>query len=154
MKAEIIFHAKFAKPTQKNIVQILRRIFRKLKSQKQLKHRRQLNQSHSITVVFVSAGESEKLNFAFRKKRKPTDILSFAPVEKGSLGELVICPQVLRQQARENGIVFSEQLLYILIHGILHLLGYDHETSAREARIMYAIQDRIFEELRDGKAFS
>lgn len=72
-----------------------------------------------------------RLNTRFRKKRKTTDILSFpAPgifFQSGVLGELVICLPVLRQQAKRVGHSPERELQVLLVHGLLHLLGFDHE---------------------------
>lgn len=98
-----------------------------------------------LTCVFVGASEIRRLNREFRHKDKPTDVLSFAPTEAGSLGELVFCLEVIERQAREHGLSSRDELTYMLIHGILHLLGYEHEKSDKAARLMYRLQDRIFE---------
>ncbi len=101
----------------------------------------------NLMCVFVNSAEIRRLNKKFRDKDRATDVLSFAPVEPDSLGELVFCPQVIRKQAFEHGLSYRDELLYMLIHGILHLLGYEHEKSDKQARVMYRLQDRIFEQL-------
>ena len=82
----------------------------------------------------------QKLNLRYRRKRSATDVLSFSAGEPfwsgGFLGEILICEQVLRRQARERGIEPEMELLILVIHGLLHLLGWDHERSEREAREM------------------
>jgi len=108
----------------------------------------ELNEFTSLTVVLVGAAEGQALNKTHRRKNYATDVLSFAAVEEGSLGELVFCSPVLKSQAKEHKLREKEELLYLLIHGVLHLLGYDHEKSDKEARVMYRLQDRIFEQLR------
>jgi probable rRNA maturation factor len=98
-----------------------------------------------MTVVFLNSQEARKLNLQFRAKDYATDILSFSSEDDpGSLGELILCPQVLTRQAREHGLTFKQELVYMLCHGVLHLLGYDHEGSKKEAEIMYALQDKAF----------
>lgn len=101
----------------------------------------------NLVVVFATTKEIQILNKNYRGKNKPTDILSFAPVEKDFLGELVICPEVIRKQAKEHFLTFNEELGYMLLHGVLHLLGFDHEKSKKEEKIMFSIQDKIFEDL-------
>ena len=104
-----------------------------------------------ITCVFLTKKEMQILNNSFRKKNKPTDVLSFQPVEDSSIGELVFCPDVLVTQAQKQKHSLSDELTYMFIHGMLHLLGYDHEISKKEEKIMFGIQDLIFEQLtRDG----
>lgn len=83
----------------------------------------------------------------FRKKNYATDILSFAGDLEDSLGELVLCSQVLQKQAKEHKLTFNEELGYMLTHGVLHLMGFDHEKSKKEAKIMHDIQDLIFDKL-------
>jgi len=110
---------------------------------------RQFKLTHykTLSIVFLDPSEAKGLNFQFRQKKYATDILSFEGDGVNSLGELVLCPQVLRHQAREHGLSFRQELGYMLIHGMLHLLGLDHEKSPKEARYMFQIQDDIFEKL-------
>ncbi len=99
-----------------------------------------------LTLAFLTEAAARALNLEFRRKNYATDILSF-PGEAASLGELVICPSVISRQAKEHGLLVREELGYMLIHGFLHLLGYDHEQDERSAKRMFALQDRIFTEL-------
>lgn len=124
---------------EKRADQVWRKILRKTRRKPKAK---------SCVLAFIDAVEMKKLNKQFRGKNYPTDVLSFAPVEPGSLGELVFCTDVLKRQAREHQLTYRDELTYMLIHGLLHLLGYDHERSQAEARKMFKIQDAIFEELR------
>lgn len=112
---------------------------------KQKKHSSELDKM--VGVIFVDKGEMKKLNLKFRKKNKPTDILSFEGIDASELGELVICTEVIKSQAKEHGLKIREELGYMLIHGYLHLLGYDHEKSPRQAKAMFKWQDEIFETL-------
>lgn len=109
--------------------------------------RKKLRAAREISLVFVSRAEIRRLNRQFRSKDKATDVLSFAPSEDGSLGELVLCLEVIRRQATEHGLSLNEELGYMVLHGILHLLGYDHELSAAASRRMLSLQDRVFERL-------
>lgn len=104
--------------------------------------RGQLSSAEELSVVFVSAKEIRRLNREFRGKDKPTDVLSFESIEESSLGELVIAVDVIRAQAREHSLSLQDELGYMLLHGILHLLGYDH------GRVMFGIQDQVFDRLR------
>ena len=61
--------------------------------------------------------------------------------EKDFLGEIVICPEVAKENAKEFKISQKKEIIKIFIHGILHLLGYDHEKSAKEAEVMETKQD-------------
>jgi probable rRNA maturation factor len=101
-----------------------------------------------VVVVFVDPDEMKRLNKKFRQKNYATDVLSFAsdPSDE-AVGELVICPQVISRQAKEHRLLVKEELGYMVLHGLLHLLGHDHERSASAARKMFRLQDEIFERL-------
>lgn len=105
---------------------------------------RALNNKELI-LVFLDQIPAKKLNARFRGKDYATDVLSFDPIDPTSLGELVLCPQVLKKQAKEHGLSFQFELGYMVLHGLLHLLGFDHEESEEDAEIMFKLQDEIFE---------
>lgn len=100
-----------------------------------------------LTVVFLDPKEAKAMNKQYRGKDYATDVLSFDSMSPDSLGELIMCPQVLIRQAKEHGLKNREELGYMLLHGILHLLGYDHETSSQDAEKMFGIQDEVFAKL-------
>ena len=101
-----------------------------------------------LVVAFLDPGPARKLNKQFRQKDYATDVLSFgAEGDPAALGELVICPQVIVRQAKEHGLSVREELAYMVLHGVLHLLGFDHETSERDAKKMFKLQDGLFEKL-------
>jgi probable rRNA maturation factor len=115
-------------------------------------HRRKIVKSSefsSLQIVFINRARSQKLNSKFRRKNKPTDVLSFAPTEAKSLGELALCVPILKEQAKDHKLSFNQEAGYLLTHGILHLFGFDHERGGVEARKMYLLQDDIFERLCD-----
>ena len=99
-----------------------------------------------VTVVFVEPREIKRLNAEFRGKDKVTDILSFASEDPDSLGELVLCLDVIRRQSLDTGLSERGELGYMLVHGVLHLLGYDHEVMAEQRR-MFAFQDDLYSKL-------
>lgn len=84
-------------------------------------------ESGAIVVVFTDNEESERLNSTYRKKFKPTDVLSFSGIEPGHLGDLLIAIPVAKRQAKEYGVTLIDELTRLLVHGTLHLLGYEHE---------------------------
>ncbi|MCM2280650.1 MAG: rRNA maturation RNase YbeY [Bdellovibrionaceae bacterium] len=106
-----------------------------------------LRPGQELGLVFLDTREARALNRTYRKKDYATDVLSFEGDEIHMLGELVLCPQVLKRQAAEHGLRYREELGYMIVHGMLHLLGFEHERGGRAAREMYALQDRIFEVL-------
>jgi probable rRNA maturation factor len=84
-----------------------------------------------------------RFNRDFRGKDKPTDVLSFSqlegesPVPSPSLGDLVISVDTTKRQAKEYGVTYTQEFLRLMVHGILHLHGYDHEgVSKAEAQRM------------------
>jgi probable rRNA maturation factor len=103
-----------------------------------------------VSIAFVGPGQIRGINKKYRKKDYATDVLSFA--EDGDftkdagnhpriLGELVICPEVVGKDAAEAGTKNKEELVWVVIHGILHLFGYDHETDEADARVMREKED-------------
>lgn len=117
---------------------------------KKLRNRQLLVQKNELIIVFLSSTSIKKINSQFRKKNKPTDILSFSGSDPESLGELLLCIDVLKKQARIQKHSLKLEITYMLIHGILHLLGYDHEFSAKEEKLMYSLQDKCFKDLAKG----
>ena len=93
-----------------------------------------------LGVCVVGTAESRRLNARFRGHDRPTNVLSFtagaAPHPDGRpLGELVICARLLREEARARGLPLKAHWAHLVVHGTLHLLGYDH-ARAPEARRM------------------
>jgi probable rRNA maturation factor len=83
----------------------------------------------TITVAIVSDARVRALNRKFRKKDKATDVLSFPAEEPGSLGDVLISSGVAARQARVAGHSLATELRVLALHGLLHLLGYDHERD-------------------------
>jgi probable rRNA maturation factor len=83
------------------------------------------------TVAFVSDARIRELNRRFRGLDKATDVLSF-PSDDDDLGDIAISVDRAEVQARENGMTFDEEVAQLLLHGLLHLSGYDHETDNGE----------------------
>jgi probable rRNA maturation factor len=100
-----------------------------------------------VSLVFLKEGEAKRLNWKYRGKDYPTDILSFENEDQESLGELVFCWTVLQRQAKEHKMTLEQELGYLMIHGLLHLLGHDHEVPGPQAEKMLGLQDEIFEQM-------
>ncbi len=107
-----------------------------------------------LTIGLIGDAEMRKLNAKFRNKDYPTDVLSF-PLEQDLpgavrlLGDVIISVDKARQQAKERGRSLEEEIVTLLIHGVVHLLGYDHERSAQDARIMARLEKKIYRSLCD-----
>ncbi len=83
---------------------------------------------HTVWVVWISNKESTEVNYQMKKKRTPGDVFSFPRAEREMLGEILIAPQYGRTMARKMGCDVNDLLLRWGVHGLFHLLGYDHET--------------------------
>ena len=96
-----------------------------------------------MTVAIVPDARVRALNRQFRKKDKRTDVLSFPSEERGDLGDVVIASGVAARQAREAGHPLATELRVLALHGLLHLLGYDHEhDDGRMARLERRLRRR------------
>lgn len=88
-----------------------------------------------LNVTFVDADTMQEINLKWRQKDTPTDVLSFPAEMEEVLGDVVICYDVALRQAKELGHLLSEEVAVLLTHGIVHIVGLDHERSQEEARI-------------------
>ncbi|HXG85861.1 MAG TPA: rRNA maturation RNase YbeY [Pyrinomonadaceae bacterium] len=92
----------------------------------------------SATIAFISDRKMRALNKNFRGKNSTTDVLSFPfeadEFEEGEniLGDIIISVERAKKQAEENGLDFETEIKQLILHGVLHLCGYDHETDAGE----------------------
>lgn len=94
---------------------------------------------HDATIAFVSDRQIKTLNKRFRGLDKPTDVLSFpaahdefAETSQPNVGDIAISVERAESQARENGLGFEKEIAQLILHGLLHLCGYDHETDKGE----------------------
>lgn len=104
-----------------------------------------------VDLLLVSPQKMKSLNSKYRKKRSVTDVLSFPSPKlfwkKGWLGTLAICTQVARKQAREQGHSLIDEIMVLQVHGILHLLGFDHEKSRSAAIKMAKFEKKMAKQL-------
>lgn len=97
-----------------------------------------------ISVALVGGGEIKKWNSYYRGKKKVTDVLSFLYEQKPAvIGEIIVCYPRAVEQAKERGWSTGEEIKFLLVHGALHLVGYDHEKNEREAARMDKMQKMI-----------
>lgn len=106
-----------------------------------------LQSKQELVLVFLNEKEAKKLNWSYRQKDYPTDVLSFESDDPSGFGELVLCPQVLKKQAVDQKHSFEKETYYMILHGILHLLGFDHERGKDEEKKMFDLQNEIFQSL-------
>lgn len=102
----------------------------------------------NVTIAFISDKRMRDLNREFRGKDRPTDVLAFPgnkdAFSEASLGDVVISIETASRQAKENGIVLNEEIGVLILHGVLHLCGYDHETDQGQ---MNRLQSRLRQRL-------
>jgi len=103
-----------------------------------------------LTVSLVDDAAIHPLNRDYRGKDRPTDVLAFAmregpraPGDDAELGDVVISIDTAQRQAAERGKSLADEVQTLLIHGVLHLLGYDHEESPAEEKRMQAAERRL-----------
>ena len=104
-----------------------------------------------LVIRIVEAAEMAGLNQDYRKKRGPTNVLSFPfqapePVVSDLLGDLVICAPVVRQEAVAQGKPEPAHWAHMTVHGILHLLGFDHQ-DAQDAEVMEGLETEVLARL-------
>ena len=100
-----------------------------------------------ISIVFIGAKRMQDLNKRYRKEDRVTDVLCFSqnsilskffdlPKESFELGEIIVCLTKIKKNAQEFKSDFEKELKWVIIHGILHILGYNHEKSKKQAKRM------------------
>ena len=116
--------------------------------------------SYEFSVLLCGEQKIRQLNRDYRHKDKVTDVLSFPTFpsllktnsqfknfEHLPMGDVVICLRQCERQARTMGKSFESEFIDLLCHGFLHLLGYDHELSENEHKLMFKLQDKLWKQL-------
>jgi probable rRNA maturation factor len=108
-----------------------------------------------LSLMFVDDEEMRTINRDYLRRDRPTNVIafslsegSFGEVNPEMLGDVVISVETAGREANAAGIPVGDAILNLVLHGILHLAGYDHEKTAGRARIMSAVQEVLFFELR------
>ena len=109
---------------------------------------------YEISLLITNDETIHLLNKEYRQKDKPTDVLSFPMEDDIMLGDIVISLDTAKNQALEREIGLEREIAFLFIHGLLHLLGYDHETSVEDEKEMFALQEEILKKLIDYGAVS
>jgi probable rRNA maturation factor len=107
-----------------------------------------LERSAALTILLSDDETLRTLNRRFRRKNKATNVLSFpsAPNGQAYLGDVALAYGLARAEARASGKRFSDHAVHLAVHGVLHLLGYDHETE-RQARVMEPLETALLAHL-------
>jgi rRNA maturation RNase YbeY len=113
-----------------------------------------------LSIALVGQGKMRELNKKYRRKNRVTDVLAFPEIKvlkekfkvgpaqrTQGLGEIVICLREVKKNAKKFGSNFEAEFARVLIHGILHLLGYDHEISPEKAKAMEEKQERYLSQI-------
>ena len=101
--------------------------------------------SGALCIVLANDRLQRRLNRDFRGTDKPTNVLSFASAPEG-LGDVVLALETVTREARTQGKSLADHVAHLVVHGVLHLMGYDHETG-REAARMERLEARILDGL-------
>ena len=116
------------------------------------------NNNYLVNLFLIGKRKSQQLNCQYRKIDKPTDVLAFpfyhfykeeiefAKDDPQDLGDIFICYPVANKQAQEKKNSLEKEIYFLFLHGLLHLLGYDHEEE-KERKIMFSLQDKILKQL-------
>jgi probable rRNA maturation factor len=118
--------------------------------------------NEEVSILLTADTDIRKLNQQFRDIDQPTDVLSFPqnaeedPPIPGEiiLGDIAVSLDTAQAQAKEHGLTFKEEIILLLIHGILHLLGYDHEISEQEEEKMRSKTRELFNLVFPGKVLA
>lgn len=112
-----------------------------------------LSMDYEVSITFVDKDEIHKLNREYRKVDRPTDVLSFPINEEfliegvdSMLGDIVICMDIAKDQAKEYGHSLDREIMYLICHSMLHLLGYDH-IEEDDKKIMRGKEKEVMKKL-------
>lgn len=112
-----------------------------------------LSMDYEVSITFVDKDEIHKLNREYRKVDRPTDVLSFPMNEEfliegvdSMLGDIVICMDIAKDQAKEYGHSLDREIMYLTCHSMLHLLGYDH-IDEDDKKIMRGKEKEVMKKL-------
>jgi len=109
----------------------------------------------AVSVLFTGDAEVHALNAEWRGKDKPTNVLSFPMLERSDLldlapdgppellGDIALAHETCAREAADKGIALEDHAAHLIVHGLLHLAGYDHETGEAEAQAMEALETNV-----------
>lgn len=112
-------------------------------------------QDHELSILFTTDAHIKELNKTYRKKDTPTNVLAFAMSDgeaipdNSMLGDIVISVDTAAKEASKEGVATHQRIIFLIIHGLLHLLGYDHERSEKDAAFMEDETKKLFTILED-----
>jgi len=108
-----------------------------------------------VSILIVDDEDIRKINRDYLGRDRPTNVISFSmsegefgDVNPSILGDIIISAETAKKDAENHSIPFEDEIDFLLIHGLLHLLGYDHETTDSDAEIMKAKEKELFFSLK------
>ncbi len=107
-----------------------------------------ISRKKEINILFCDIGKIKELNKQYRKKDNPTDVLSFYGYDDNILGDIAICCEIAKKKAKEVQMDEKDFLLFLITHGVLHLLGYTHD-SLKDYEEMVNLQKKILQEWKE-----
>ena len=115
--------------------------------------------NHQLNLSFVSSEEMKLLNKTYTNKDKPTNVLSFEmpknfPVgdEKTLIGEIALCEEIIYEESKKYKKIFENRLKHMIIHGLLHLIGFDH-VNKDEGNKMESVEKKIMKSISAGDPY-
>lgn len=136
------------------VIEIIKRLFAKLDDSQQILSQHTFD-FIELEISAINLEDMQEVNKTHRSKDYATDVLSFPSQEmirsdlfeviNGSLhlGDLLICHQICAKQAQEHKITYKDEFIHLLVHGLLHLYGYDHEINEDEDILMRGLEDKL-----------
>lgn len=106
-----------------------------------------INKKQTVNIILVTSEQIRELNRSFREKDTVTDVLTFPTELEEELGDIFISIHTAMEQAKTYGHTFRRELAFLVVHGLLHAIGYDHDTKEKE-HIMFHLQEKILNELK------
>ena len=94
-----------------------------------------LGKKYLLSIALISAPKSRKINKKYRREDKPTNVLSFA-LRKNE-GEILLCPEIIRKEAKNSDKTYAQFMLFLVIHGMLHLKGMKHSSTMEKAEKIF-----------------
>jgi rRNA maturation RNase YbeY len=109
-----------------------------------------------LSIIFTDDAQIAELNERYLGRKGPTNVLAFpisngstGEIDSGMLGDIVISVDTAIRESKEEGVALRETIYRLLIHGILHLLNYDHERSLKDEKIMFKEEERLLLLMRE-----
>jgi len=114
---------------------------------KQTYKKMNIHKKQTVNIILVTSEQIRDLNQSYRNIDKATDVLTFPSEMDDELGDIFISIHKAMEQAKAYGHSFRRELAFLVVHGLLHAIGYDHDTEEKE-HIMFNLQEKILNELK------